>query len=206
MEPAPADTALLQAGQTLLDRWGTESLLVTLSEQGIMLFQRTAPPFHIPTRAQEVYDVSGAGDTTIALFTLALCAGASATEAALIARQARDLGITVPFFGGDGWEDEQLLSIGGEALQFSSTGSFPSLTRVVLYRRVPADGEMSVLLGLAGYGDAYFDDVSIQRIEAKSSIENLDNLARRPSPRLPSTAPPATATARGSGVGTRSSR
>ena len=97
-------------------------------------------------------------------------------------------------------------SIGGEALQFSSTGSFPSLTRVVLYRRVPADGEMSVLLGLAGYGDAYFDDVSIQRIEAKSSIENLDNMARRPSPRLPSTAPPATATARGSGVGTRSSR
>ncbi|MEI6561044.1 MAG: PfkB family carbohydrate kinase [Verrucomicrobiota bacterium] len=88
VEPATADTALLMAGQTLLDRWGTESLMVTLSEQGIMLFQRTAPPFHIPTRAQEVYDVSGAGDTTIALFTLALCAGASATEAALIANHA----------------------------------------------------------------------------------------------------------------------
>jgi len=88
VEPATSDTALLQAGQILLDRWETESLLVTLSEQGIMLFQRTAPPFHIPTRAQEVYDVSGAGDTTIALFTLALCAGASATEAAVIANYA----------------------------------------------------------------------------------------------------------------------
>ncbi|MCX6966599.1 MAG: D-glycero-beta-D-manno-heptose-7-phosphate kinase [Verrucomicrobia bacterium] len=88
VEPAMADTALLHAGQTLLERWGTESLLVTLSEQGIMLFQRNAAPFHIPTRAREVYDVSGAGDTTIALFTLALCAGASPTEAAIIANHA----------------------------------------------------------------------------------------------------------------------
>jgi branched-chain amino acid transport system substrate-binding protein len=38
------------------------------------------------------------------------------TEAALIARQARDLGINVPFFGGDGWVADQLLEIGGEAL------------------------------------------------------------------------------------------
>ena len=88
VEPATADTDLLQAGQTLLDRWNTESVLVTLSEQGIMLFQRNAAPFHIPTRAQEVFDVSGAGDTAIALFTLALCAGASATEAAVIANHA----------------------------------------------------------------------------------------------------------------------
>ena len=88
VEPATADIALHQAGQTLLERWNTESLLITLSEQGIMLFQRNAPPFHIPTRAQEVYDVSGAGDTTIALFTLALCAGASPQEAAVIANHA----------------------------------------------------------------------------------------------------------------------
>jgi len=88
VEPATADTALMRAGEILLERWNTESLLVTLSEQGIMLFQRNAPPFHIPTRAQEVFDVSGAGDTTIALFTLALCAGADPTEAAVIANYA----------------------------------------------------------------------------------------------------------------------
>jgi D-beta-D-heptose 7-phosphate kinase/D-beta-D-heptose 1-phosphate adenosyltransferase len=88
VEPATADIELLKAGQILLERWNTESLLVTLSEQGMMLFQRNASPFHIPTHAQEVFDVSGAGDTTIALFTLALCAGANATEAALIANQA----------------------------------------------------------------------------------------------------------------------
>ncbi|MGH7946695.1 MAG: ABC transporter substrate-binding protein, partial [Opitutaceae bacterium] len=38
------------------------------------------------------------------------------TEAALVVRQARDLGINVPFFGGDGWESEKLLEIGGSAL------------------------------------------------------------------------------------------
>lgn len=88
VEPATADIALLKAGEILLERWNTDSLLVTLSEQGIMLFQRNAAPFHIPTEAQEVYDVSGAGDTTIALFTLALCAGATPTEAADIANHA----------------------------------------------------------------------------------------------------------------------
>ena len=88
VEPPTADTALLQAGQTLLERWDTKNLLITLSEQGIMLFERNAPPFHIPTRAQEVYDVSGAGDTTIALFTLSLCAGATPREAAIIANHA----------------------------------------------------------------------------------------------------------------------
>lgn len=88
VEPATEDTRLLKAGEILLERWDTESLLVTLSEQGIMLFERNRPPFHTPTHAKEVFDVSGAGDTTIALYTLALCAGATATEAALIANQA----------------------------------------------------------------------------------------------------------------------
>ena len=97
-------------------------------------------------------------------------------------------------------------SIGGEALQFSSSAAFPSLTRIVLYRRAPADGEMSVLLGLAGYGDAYFDELTVQRVETAPSIENMDNMARRPTPAMPTPAPPATATTRGSGVGARSSR
>ena len=88
IDPPTEDAALLEAGKMLLERWNTESLLVTLSEQGIMLFQKEGVPFHIPTLAQEVFDVSGAGDTTIALFTLALCAGASPTEAAEIANHA----------------------------------------------------------------------------------------------------------------------
>ncbi len=88
VEPPTQDTALLEVGRILLEKWGAQSLLVTLGEQGIMLFEREQAPFHIPTRAQEVFDVSGAGDTTIALFTLALCAGATQREAAEIANRA----------------------------------------------------------------------------------------------------------------------
>ncbi len=65
-----------------------DSILVTLGEQGMKLFQKGGSLTHIPTVAQEVFDVSGAGDTVIAAFTLALCAGASKLEAAHIANFA----------------------------------------------------------------------------------------------------------------------
>ncbi|MBV9672197.1 MAG: hypothetical protein JO076_05150, partial [Verrucomicrobia bacterium] len=67
-EADPAhDEALLEVGQELLRRWKPESLLVTLGEQGMILFSEDRTPYHVPSRAQEVYDVSGAGDTAIAL-------------------------------------------------------------------------------------------------------------------------------------------
>jgi bifunctional ADP-heptose synthase (sugar kinase/adenylyltransferase) len=61
---------------------------IPLGENGMMLFQKNEPPHHIPTKARQVFDVSGAGDTAIALFTLALCCGASPIEAAEIANHA----------------------------------------------------------------------------------------------------------------------
>jgi len=85
VEPADKDEALLQAGVTLLERWDTRFLLITLGEQGMMLFQKGNRPHHIPTKARQVFDVSGAGDTAIALFTLALCCEATPGEAAEIA-------------------------------------------------------------------------------------------------------------------------
>ncbi len=65
-----------------------QSLLVTLGEQGMRLFEKNGCLTHIPTVAQEVFDVSGAGDTVIATFTLALSCGASKLEAAHIANFA----------------------------------------------------------------------------------------------------------------------
>jgi rfaE bifunctional protein kinase chain/domain len=82
------DKPLLKAGETLLAKWQTRLLLVTLGEQGMMLFERGKKPHHIPTKAQQVFDVSGAGDTAIALFTLALCCKATPIEAAEIANHA----------------------------------------------------------------------------------------------------------------------
>ena len=83
-----ADRALMEAGNRLMARWQTGSLLITLGEQGMLLLQPDTPPYHVPTRAQAVFDVSGAGDTAISVFTMALAAGAEAAEAAEIANYA----------------------------------------------------------------------------------------------------------------------
>lgn len=90
-EPAPhplEDKPLLQACQALLVKWEAEQLLVTLSELGMLLFTKDGGRHHTPTRAREVFDVSGAGDTAISLYTLALCAGATPVEASEIANHA----------------------------------------------------------------------------------------------------------------------
>jgi D-beta-D-heptose 7-phosphate kinase/D-beta-D-heptose 1-phosphate adenosyltransferase len=79
------DVDLVRAGQSLLKKWNTKYLLITLGEHGMMLFQENEDPHHIPTKARQVFDVSGAGDTSIALFTLALACKATAAEAAEIA-------------------------------------------------------------------------------------------------------------------------
>lgn len=79
------DVDLRRAGETLLKKWDGKYLLITLGEHGMMLFQKNEAPHHIPTKARQVFDVSGAGDTAIALFTLALACDATPTEAAEIA-------------------------------------------------------------------------------------------------------------------------
>lgn len=88
VDPPQSDTALLEVGRVLSEKWEADNLLITLGEQGMLLFRHDAPPYHAPTRAREVFDVSGAGDTVIALFTLALSAGASPADAAEIANHA----------------------------------------------------------------------------------------------------------------------
>ena len=85
-DDAPAaDVDLKRAGQALLKKWKTKYVLITLGEHGMMLFQQNEEPHYIPTRARQVFDVSGAGDTAIALFTLGLACEATPTEAAEIA-------------------------------------------------------------------------------------------------------------------------
>jgi len=82
----PADDAdLKRAGEILLKKWEANYVLVTLGEHGMMLFQGQEAPHYIPTKARQVFDVSGAGDTAIALFTLGLTCEATPTEAAEIA-------------------------------------------------------------------------------------------------------------------------
>jgi D-beta-D-heptose 7-phosphate kinase/D-beta-D-heptose 1-phosphate adenosyltransferase len=82
------DVNLQHVAQRLLDRLQPAVLLITLGELGMLLCLRGQRPFHIPTVAQEVFDVSGAGDTAIASFTLAIAAGASPLEAAILSNHA----------------------------------------------------------------------------------------------------------------------
>ena len=96
-----------EAGKGLLKYLGIESLLVTLGEDGMCLFEAGKEPHHIPTRAREVFDVSGAGDTVISVFTLAVAAGATKRQAADIANHAA--GIVVAKVGAASVSPEELV-------------------------------------------------------------------------------------------------
>ncbi|VAX35439.1 ADP-heptose synthase / D-glycero-beta-D-manno-heptose 7-phosphate kinase [hydrothermal vent metagenome] len=82
------DSDIDLAGKELLNYLDLDSLLITLGEHGMRLFERGKKPFSIKTKAQEVFDVSGAGDTVISVFTLSLAAGATKKEAADLANSA----------------------------------------------------------------------------------------------------------------------
>lgn len=102
-----ADKNLMQAAERLLNELRPAVLLVTLGELGMLLCQREHKPFHIPTMAQEVFDVSGAGDTVIATFSLAIAGGASPVEAAILSNHAA--GIVVGKIGTATASPEELL-------------------------------------------------------------------------------------------------
>lgn len=86
-DPA-TDAHLLEIGRVLQDRWNTELLAITLGAHGMYLLTKDSEPIVIPTRAMEVFDVSGAGDTVIAMAVLALAGGATHKEAASLANIA----------------------------------------------------------------------------------------------------------------------
>jgi rfaE bifunctional protein kinase chain/domain len=77
-----------EAGRKLLKDLECKAVLITRGEHGMSLFENGAPTTHIATRAQEVFDVTGAGDTVISTLTLALAAGAGYADAAYLANAA----------------------------------------------------------------------------------------------------------------------
>ncbi len=80
-------SALDEAGRILVERWQCEGLLISRGEQGMSLYRgRTVR--HFATAAREVFDVTGAGDTVIAVASLVLAAGGSLEEAAFLANCA----------------------------------------------------------------------------------------------------------------------
>jgi D-beta-D-heptose 7-phosphate kinase/D-beta-D-heptose 1-phosphate adenosyltransferase len=79
---------LLRAGNTLRQKLSLQYLLITLGAEGMLLFADGQPARHIPTRAREVFDVSGAGDTVAALMAVGLAQWGDAVLAASLANVA----------------------------------------------------------------------------------------------------------------------
>jgi rfaE bifunctional protein kinase chain/domain len=91
------ERTLLEVGWEIYDALLPDALLITRGENGMSLFEEGRRHTHFPTVSRHVYDVTGAGDTVITAFTLALCAGATAAEAAHISNHCagiviRDVG------------------------------------------------------------------------------------------------------------------
>lgn len=86
--PCADEAELVAKGKQLLIDLELTALLVTRSEQGMTLIRADHEELHLPTQAQEVYDVTGAGDTVIATLALAIAAGSSYAEASALANIA----------------------------------------------------------------------------------------------------------------------
>jgi len=86
-----SDEDVVSRGAALLEDLQLEALLVTRGEKGMTLLQPEQEPIHLPTQAQEVFDVTGAGDTVISTLAACLAAGSSFAEATVLANQAAGL-------------------------------------------------------------------------------------------------------------------
>jgi D-beta-D-heptose 7-phosphate kinase/D-beta-D-heptose 1-phosphate adenosyltransferase len=93
-------------GRRLLNRLGLAALLVTRGEQGMSLLRRDENPLHLPARAREVFDVTGAGDTVISVLAACLAAGKPVHEATALANLAA--GIVVGKMGTSSVSVEEL--------------------------------------------------------------------------------------------------
>jgi D-beta-D-heptose 7-phosphate kinase/D-beta-D-heptose 1-phosphate adenosyltransferase len=87
------DESLKEAARTLLGQVDLDAILITRSEKGMSLFPRGGDVIHIPTLAREVYDVTGAGDTVLAVLGLALACGMDFANAARLANMAAGIAV-----------------------------------------------------------------------------------------------------------------
>ncbi|UCE04086.1 MAG: D-glycero-beta-D-manno-heptose-7-phosphate kinase [Candidatus Latescibacterota bacterium] len=86
--PTRSDEEIVRAGQKVLGEIRGSGLLVTRGKDGMTLLRQEKPPLHVPASAREVYDVTGAGDTVLSAFAMALFGGAEAEVAAELANLA----------------------------------------------------------------------------------------------------------------------
>lgn len=105
---ADDDQAIQEAGEIIRQRLGCQSVLVTRGEKGMSLFEPNGTNWQIPAVAQQVYDVTGAGDTVVGTLALALAAGASMRDASILANHAA--GVVVGLVGTATVSSDQLIA------------------------------------------------------------------------------------------------
>ena len=107
------DQTINEAGAMIRQRLGCRSVLITRGEKGMSLYEGDGASWHLPTKARQVYDVTGAGDTVIGTLALALSAGASIKTGAVMANYAA--GIVVGMVGTATVSPNQLSEAFGDA-------------------------------------------------------------------------------------------
>jgi D-beta-D-heptose 7-phosphate kinase/D-beta-D-heptose 1-phosphate adenosyltransferase len=85
------EASLVAAGRKLVKMWQAKAVLITRGPEGMSLFRSGGGITHFPTEAKEIFDVTGAGDTVVAVCALALACGARMEDAAVMANMAAGL-------------------------------------------------------------------------------------------------------------------
>jgi D-beta-D-heptose 7-phosphate kinase/D-beta-D-heptose 1-phosphate adenosyltransferase len=106
--PCESDSDVVKAGDKILSLISAKYLILKRGEKGMTVFEKGKMGEHIPTHAQQVYDITGAGDTVIAAASLALLSGGNIYQAAFLANAAA--GIVVGKMGTASLSSEELLS------------------------------------------------------------------------------------------------
>ncbi len=167
MEITDART-LAEAGQILLDKSGIDKLLITCGKDGMVLFEKDRKPSKMGTKAREVYDVSGAGDTVIAVLGISIAAGLSFTKAVALANTAA--GIVVGKVGTASVTQKELL----QALKLTAAESVPKHKTLQelseLCRKLQKDGKRIVLT------NGCFDLLHVGHIKLFSASKKLGDV------------------------------
>jgi D-beta-D-heptose 7-phosphate kinase/D-beta-D-heptose 1-phosphate adenosyltransferase len=156
------------AGKILIEKSGIEKLLITCGKDGMVLFEPGRKPFKISTKAREVYDVSGAGDTVMAVLGLGMAAGLPLKEAITLANTAA--GIVVGKVGTATVSKRELL----QALKQSSENNaskYKSLNEISqLCRKLQKDRKRIVLT------NGCFDLLHVGHIRLFSASKELGDV------------------------------
>lgn len=91
--PCQNEEDIVKKGRALLKAHNLTALLVTRGERGMTLLRADQPELHIPTRAKEVFDVTGAGDTVIASVAAAVASGTDLADAVVLANAAAGISV-----------------------------------------------------------------------------------------------------------------